>query len=190
ENASSPALNATVAPFVTSVSTPSRNHIFTTRVDHKFTDLHNGQILYQLGRLRNLRQLSGGNRLAQALEGKTRNSDAIAYLDNYVFSAKAVAQSRWQWSRLTPAVKAIGGVSRPVVLIGINDPLKLVTGTLVAGTSTSTATDRRETRLQFQEIFAYVTGAHSLKLGGDIQHIKSTFIDLSDATGTWDFDSA
>src|SRR5207253_1286009 len=121
---------------------------------------------------------------------KTRNSDAIAYLDNYVFSAKAVAQSRWQWSRLTPAVKAIGGVSRPVVLIGINDPLKLVTGTLVAGTSTSTATDRRETRLQFQEIFAYVTGAHSLKLGGDIQHIKSTFIDLSDATGTWDFDSA
>src|SRR5439155_19103456 len=48
ENASSPSLNAVVAPFISSVSTPSRNHIFTTRVDHKFTDMHNGQILYQL----------------------------------------------------------------------------------------------------------------------------------------------
>src|SRR5207253_206296 len=33
-------------------------------------------------------------------------------------------------------------------------------------------------------------GRHSLKFGGDIQRIKSTFIDLSDATGTWSFDSA
>src|SRR5437870_5002246 len=190
ENASSPALNAVVAPFVTSVSTPSRNHIFTTRVDHKFTEMHNGQILYQLGRLNNLRQFGGGNRLAQAFEGKTRNSDAIAYLDNYVFSAKAVAQTRFQYSRLTPAVAATGGTTSPVVLIGINDPLKLVTGTLVAGTSTSGATDRRETRVQFQEIFAYVRSETSIKFGGDLQRNKSTFIDLGDATGTWDFDSA
>src|SRR6185503_11552647 len=28
------------------------------------------------------------------------------------------------------------------------------------------------------------------KFGGDFQRIKSTFIDLSDASGTWDFDSA
>ncbi|PYS54681.1 MAG: hypothetical protein DMF76_26690 [Acidobacteria bacterium] len=107
-----------------------------------------------------------------------------------MFSAKAVAQTRFQYSRLTPAVAATGGTTSPVVLIGINDPLKLVTGTLVGGTSTSGATDRRETRLQFQEIFAYVGGNHSMKFGVDIQRIKSTFIDLSDATGTWDFDSA
>ena len=190
ENASAPALNAAIASFIASVSTPSRNHKITTRLDHKFTDAHNGEILYQFGRLKNLRQFGGGNRLAQALEGKARNTDAIAYLDNYIFSAKAVAQSRLQWSRLTPAVKAMGGLTSPVVLIGLNDPLKLVTGTLVAGTSTSSATDRRESRFQFQEIFSYVFGAHSMKFGGDIQRIKSTFIDLSDATGTWDFDSA
>ena len=190
ENASPSSLTAVIAPFITSVSTPSRNHIFTTRIDHKFTESHNGQILYQFGRLKNLRQFGGGNRLAQALEGKTRNTDAIAYLDNYVFSAKAVAQLRLQWSRLTPAVKATGGLAGPVVLIGLNDPLKLVTGTLVAGTSTSSATDRRESRFQFQEIFSYVFDAHSVRLGGDIQRIKSTFIDLSDATGTWDFDGA
>ena len=190
ENASAPASNGVVAPFITSVNTPGRNHVFTTRVDHAFSENHNGQLLYQLGRSRNLRQFGGGDRLAQALEGKTRNTDAIAYLDNYVFSAKAVAQTRFQYSRLTPAVLATGGAGSPVVLIGINDPLKLASGTLVAGTSTSGATDRRETRFQVQEIFAYITGNHSLKFGGDVQRITSTFIDLSDATGTWDFDSA
>ncbi|HSQ22927.1 MAG TPA: TonB-dependent receptor, partial [Pyrinomonadaceae bacterium] len=190
ENVTAPALSAAVAPFISSISTPSRNHIFTTRVDHKFTSMHNGQILYQLGRFTNLRQFGGGNRLAEALVGKTRNSDAIAYLDNYVLSARAVAETRFQFSRLAPAVIATGGKNPPVVLIGINDPLKLVTGTLVAGSSTSGATDRSEDRFQFQEVFSYVNGSHSLKFGGDIQRIKSTFIDLRDASGTWDFDSA
>jgi len=190
ESASAPALNAVVAPFITSVNTPGRNQVLTTRIDHKFTELHNGQLLYQLGRSRNLRQFGGGDRLAQALEGKIRNTDAIAWLDNFVFSAKAVAQTRFQYSRLTPAILAIGGTRAPVVLIGINDPLKLASGTLVAGTSTSGSTDRRETRFQLQEVFAWLNGNHSVKFGGDVQRIKSTFIDLSDATGTWDFESA
>jgi len=190
EDASTPALDAEVAPFISPVNTPLRSHTFTTRIDHKFTDLHNGEFLFQMGRLKNLRQFGGGDRLAEALEGKTRNSDAIAYLDNYVFSANAVAQTRFQYSRLSPAIEATGGTTTPVVLIGLHDPLDLVTGTLVAGTSTSGATDRREVRLQFQEIFSYLHGQHSFKFGGDIQRIRSTFIDLSDATGTWDFDSA
>lgn len=190
ENASAPALSAAVAPFISSVSTPSRNQIFTTRLDHKFNNMHNGQILYQLGRFTNLRQFGGGNRLAEALVGKTRNSDAIAYLDNYVLSSQAVIETRFQFSRLTPAVVANGGKNPPVILIGINDPLQLATGTLVAGTSTSGTTDRSEDRFQFQGIFSYVHGNHSLKLGGDLQRIKSTFIDLEDASGTWDFDSA
>src|SRR5262245_23346429 len=190
ENAVAPALSATVAPFINLVNTPSRNHTFTTRADHTFTDMHSGQVLYQIGRFINLRQFDGGNRLADALVGKRRNSDAIAYLDNYVISARAVAETRFQFSRLAPAVQGRGGDFTPVVLVGIHDPLKLVTGTLVAGTSTSGATDRRETRFQLQEVFSYVAGKHSLKFGGDNQRIKSTFIDFEDASGTWDFDSA
>ncbi|HYR74633.1 MAG TPA: carboxypeptidase regulatory-like domain-containing protein [Pyrinomonadaceae bacterium] len=192
ENPSGPALKAAngVAPFVSSLSTPQRSHTFTTRIDHKFTDMHNGSFLWQLGRLNNLRQFGGGRRLAEALIGKTRNTDAYSYSDNYVFSAKAVAQTRFQFSRLTPAIEATGGAATPVVLISIKDSLALNSGTLIAGTSTSGATDRKETRWQFQEIFAYIHGSHSMKFGGDIQKIKSTFIDLSDASGTWDFDSA
>ncbi|HVF26787.1 MAG TPA: carboxypeptidase regulatory-like domain-containing protein [Pyrinomonadaceae bacterium] len=186
---------AELAPFVEQVSTPLRNNIFTARVDHKFTDTHNGAFLYQLGRSKNLRQFGGGLRLAEALQGRTRNSDALAYTDNFVFSPTVVNQLRAQVSRLTPAVEASMSGNRPVVLISINDPLDNDdpfdrTGTLVAGSSTSGASDRRETRWQIQDALSVVAGAHSLKFGGDVQRIRSTFIDLSDASGTYNFSSA
>ncbi len=184
-----------IAPFIQGLSTPQRNHIFTTRVDHKFGDLHDGSFLLQLGRLTNLRSFGGGDRLAEALQATTRGTDAVSYSDNYVFSAKAVNQARVQLSRLTPAVEARGS-GTPVVLIDYDYPAlskgdtTAQTGTLIAGSSTTNATDRREQRIQLQDIFAYVRGAHSLKLGADMQRIKSTFIDLSDASGTFNFDSA
>jgi hypothetical protein len=184
-----------IAPFVQGLSTPQRNHISTTRVDHKFGELHNGSFLLQVGRLTNLRQFGGGDRLAEALLATTRGTDAISYSDNYVFSPRAVNQARVQLSRLTPAVEARGNGS-PVVLINYDYPAQFIgdttaqTGTLITGSSTTNATDRRESRFQLQDIFAYLSGAHSLKLGGDVQRIKSTFIDLSDASGTFNFDSA
>ncbi len=186
---------AGVSPFIEGISTPSRTHTFTARVDHKFSDLHNGSFLYQMGRLENLRQFGGGNRLAEALQGRTRNSDALSYSDNYVFSPKVVNQVRVQFSRLTPAVEVEqSGDRRPVVLITLNDPLPdddpdSRSGTLIAGSSTSGSTDRRETRFQLQDALSWVAGSHSLKFGGDFQHIRSTFIDLSDVSGTFNFSS-
>jgi hypothetical protein len=186
---------AQVAPFVEGLSTPVKNHTFTTRIDHRFNDLHNGSLVYQLGRQKNLRQFGGGNRLAETLIGRTRNTDAISYTDNYVFNAQLVNQLRFQISRLTPAISADGGNTTPVVLIDI-DPSQPSLDTqqrsspLIAGTSTSGATDRRENRIQFQDAVSYIIGAHSLKFGGDFQRIRSTFIDLSDASGTFDFDTA
>lgn len=187
-------LNEGIAPFVSNVNTPVKNHIFTTRVDHRFSETHNGSALYQLGRLNNLRQFGGGNRLAEALLGRTRGTDAISYTDNLVFSPTLVNQTRVQYSRLTPAVEASGG-RRPVVLITLNDPLPSSdpdqrSGTLVAGSSTSGATDRSESRVQVQDVVSLVAGNHSLKFGGDIHHVRSTFIDLSDISGTFTFDSA
>lgn len=194
EDASAPSTEVLIAPYIQGLTTPQRNHVFTTRVDHKFGDLHNGAFLLQMGRLTDLRQFGGGDRLAEALQAKTRKTDAISYSDNFVFSATAVNQARIQFSRLTPAVEARGGL-RPVIIIDYEAPPFLPgeiteTGQLVAGSSTIGATDRREERIQLQDIFAYVHGAHSLKLGGDMQRIKSTFIDLSDASGTYSFDSA
>lgn len=183
-----------VAPFIEGLSTPVTNHTFTTRIDHRFNDLHNGSVLYQMGRQKNLRQFGGGNRLAETLIAKTRNTDAISYTDNYVFSARLVNQLRFQISRLTPAIAAGGGNATPVVLIDIEPSIPSLdtqqrSNPLIAGTSTTGATDRRESRIQFQDAVAYVAGPHSLKFGGDFQRIRSTFIDLSDASGTFDFDT-
>jgi hypothetical protein len=187
-------LAAGIAPFVAGISTPVRNHTLIARVDHKFSDVHNGSVLYQFGRQTNLRQFGGGNRLAEALLGKTRNTDAISYTDNYVFSPTVVNQTRVQFSRLTPAV-AVSGGRRPVVLITLDDPLadsdpEQRSGTLVAGSSTSGASDRRESRAQVQEILSWARGNHSLRFGGDAQYIRSTFIDLSDISGTYSFENA
>jgi outer membrane receptor protein involved in Fe transport len=182
-----------IAPFISPLSTPQRNHILTARVDHKYAEAHNATVSFQFGRLTNLRQFGGGDRLAEALLGKTRNSDSISYTDNYVFSAKLVNQARFQWSRLTPGVQGQGGLN-PVLLISIKDSLPAPgttgTETLVAGSSTSGATDRREKRIQLQDVVSYATGAHSLKFGADMNRINSTFIDLSDVSGTFSFASA
>jgi outer membrane receptor protein involved in Fe transport len=186
--------SALVAPFIEGISTPVKNHTFTARIDHKFSDLHNGSLLYQLGRQNNLRQFGGGNRLAESLLGRTRSTDAISYSDNLVISPTVVNQARVQFSRLTPGVQASGGRS-PVVLITLNDPRssddpESRSGTLVAGSSTTGATDRREDRFQAQDALSWIIGPHSLKIGGDAQRIRSTFIDLSDVSGTYTFSSA
>jgi hypothetical protein len=186
---------ADLAPFVAAVSTPQRNHALTARVDHNFTETHNGAWLFQLGRSKNLRQFGGGSRLAESLQGRTRDTDALAYTDNFVLGARAVNQLRAQVSRLAPALKADAATPRPVVLVAINDPLSSDdpfnrSGTLVAGSANAGASDRRETRAQLQDTLTLLRGSHTLKVGGDFQLIRSAFADLTDATGTFSFTSA
>ena len=194
EDVSSTSLAANVAPFIAPVNTPLRNKSFVVRVDHPFSSLHNVSVVYQGGRLLNLRQFGGGNRLAEALQGRRRNSDAISLSDNSVFSSRIVNQLRVQRSRLAPAFEA-QVTGQPVVLITLNDPLlagdvERRSGTLVAGSSTSGSTDRREDRFQLQDVLSVIAAEHSLKFGADVHHVRSTFMDLADATGTYNFASA
>lgn len=187
EDSEAPTLAAEVAPFISSISTPQKNTSITARVDHQFGPMHNAAIVHQRGRLINLRGFGGGNRLAEALQGRRRNSDAISYSDTYVFSERVVSQARFQYSRLAPAFEARGG-NTPVVLITLNDPQR--TGTLIAGSSTSGGSDRREERVQVQNVLSFINGEHSLKFGADVHHVRSTFIDLADLSGTFNFASA
>lgn len=191
--ATPPHAPAELAPFVQLVGTPSHSHAFTARLDHNFNGRHNGTLLLQLGRSRNLRQFGGGLRLADSLQGRERHTDALAYTDNFVFTPTVVNQLRAQVSTLRPALRAPS--ARPVALIQINDPLDAAdpadrSGTLVAGSSNSGATDRRETRFQMQETLTVVRGTHTLKAGGDFQRVRSSFNDLTDSTGTYTFTSA
>jgi TonB dependent receptor len=105
-----------------------------------------------------------------------------------VLTPSTVNQLRAQASRLRPSTRAAG--TRPVVLISIDDPLSAQSGTLVAGSSTSGATDRAETRFQLQETLTVVRGPHVFKLGADFQRVRSIYKDLADASGTYSFASA
>jgi hypothetical protein len=192
-SATAPNAPAELAPFVQPVSTPSDTTALSARLDHTYTSAHNGSFLLQLGRAQNLRQFGGGLRLAESLQGRRRDTDALAYTDNLVLSPNAVNQLRAQVSRLRPSFRAAG--TGPVVLVTINDPLSSDdpedrSGTLVAGSSNSGASDRAETRFQIQETLTFVRGAHTFKFGADVQRVRSTFADLSDATGTYSFTSA
>jgi len=194
EDASAPVLSAEVAPFISSINTPTKNTSITARVDRQFGPMHSGAFVYQAGRFINLRQFGGGNRLAEAFQGRRRNSDAISYSDTLVFSERIVNQARFQYSRLAPAFETSAG-DAPVVLITLNDPLSAEdpdrrTGTLVAGSSTASGSDRREERWQLQNVLSLVSGSHSLKFGVDVHRVRSTFVDLSDISGTYNFASA
>jgi hypothetical protein len=193
ESATDPALAAEIAPFIASVSTPSQTTNATTRVDHQFNETHNLAVVYQRGRLKNLRQFGGGSRLAEALLGKRRNSDAFSLAQTQVFSTTVVTENRFQYSRLAPGFTATP--DKPVVLITLNDSLDSSdpehrSGTLVAGSSTQGASDRLESRYQFQNITTLLVADHSLKFGVDFHHINSEFIDVADTTGTYNFASA
>ena len=194
EDVEPPTAATEVAPFISSLSTPLKNTSITARVDHQFSDTHNAAFVYQSGRLVNLRQFGGGNRLADALQARNRSSDALSVSDNLVLSSRVVNQLRFQYSRLTPSFKT-RRAGNPVVLITLNDPLtkedpERRTGTLIAGSSTLGGSDRQEQRAQLQQILSLISSDHSLKFGVDVHHVRSKFIDLTDLTGTFSFASA
>jgi hypothetical protein len=186
------AANAFIAPYIVTLNTPSRNHTFTQRIDHNFTDKHNVTLNYQFGRLNNFRQYQGSTRvLEDAIQGRTRNNDAFYITDNYVFNQNLVNQFRFQFSSFKPGFAAENPTD-PVVLIRVRDTASLEnrSGTLTAGNSTANfASTRREKRYQFQDTVNYVAGAHTIKGGADVQLIESENLALGDATGTYNFDS-
>ncbi len=186
---------AQFAPFTQTLPTPSRRHLFSTRIDHNFTDNHNITFNFDFGTSRSTRQFRAAtSRLEETLLGPRRDTDAYKFTDNYVFTSKLVNQFRFQFSRFEPTFVTTNPLD-PVVLINLADTLSgedSRSGTLIAGNSTTASNfsfpgTRLETRYQFQETLNAVIGQHTLKFGADTQIINSDFLDLQDATGTFNF---
>ena len=173
--------------YIDGADTPRSIHRFTARSDHNFTDTHSITLSYQLGTSNDLRQFNGSNRLAESLIGRKTKTQAINFTDNYVFNSKMVNQFRFQYSTLKPEFVSPGQNTNPVVIISFREPGLTFNTSLVAGSSTLGTSGREEDRLQFQETFVYIAGTHSLRFGFDLQRIDSNFIDLSDASGTFNF---
>lgn len=173
--------------FVQGTDTPRKRHKLTGRIDHNFADNHYFTFGYQYGNTVDKRQFNGGNRLAEALIGKRSNTHAANFAHNYVFSSRAVNQFRLQYSLLDPQFTADGQFTNPVVLISFREPTNTFNTTLTAGSSSLGASSRREKRWQISDTLSYVAGNHTLRFGFDVQNIISTYIDLTDASGTFNF---
>ncbi len=176
-----------VAPYIEPVDTPARKHIFQTRVDWNLNNANNFTFGYQLGRSNDLRAFSGTNRIADSLIGRIRNTDGFNATHNLILSSKAVNQFRFQYSTLRPRSAQNQGALSPALLVTFAPPGESST-TQVFGSTTSSS-DRKENRWQFQETFNYILGSHSVRVGGDIQRIDTQFIDRFDGTGTYRYGS-
>lgn len=173
-----------VSPYILPVDTPFKNNLFTVRGDWNMTQAQSITVSYQLGRQNDLRAFSGTNRIADSLIGRIRDTDAINFTHNYVISPRFVNQYRMQYSKLDPSSAQAAGALSPAVLVTFNTVPD--GGTQVFGSTTSSS-DRKENRWQFQDTLTFVNGAHSWRFGFDYHNVDTTFIDRFDATGTYSF---
>lgn len=188
---------AAVGLFDQQVTTPRTAHTLQARTDFTLSNKQNLFAIFSLARQRDERAFPGGRRLLDTLRTTGRNSESLAIAHNLTLSSRSVNQARFQFSRLTPADAPLN--NNPVVIIDIDDPRDVSgnananpltrSGTLTAGSSNLSGTDRREDRYQWQDTLTYVRGAHNLHFGVDVQAIRSRFADLSDVTGTFRFAS-
>lgn len=176
-----------VAPYIVAAATPAVKHIFTARGDWTINKAQNLTFNYQLGRSNDLRAFSGTNRIADSLIGRIRNTDAYNITHNWVINSQMINQVRAQYSTLRPRSEQAAGALAPAVLVTFTPPGESST-TQVFGSTTSSS-DRIEDRLQVQDTFTYVRGAHTFRFGGDYQNVNTQFVDRFDATGTYRFSS-
>ncbi len=179
------------------ITTPRVAHTYQSRVDFKLGERHDAFALFTLARNRDERGFPGGRRTLDTILSSGRDSQSYAFSDNFILSSRMVNTARIQFSRLTPTFSP--PANKPVVIIDIDDPRDVIgdadanpltrTGSLVAGASTLSGVDRREDRYQIQDTLNYARGAHTARIGVDAQIIRSRFVDLSDTTGTFDFDT-
>lgn len=188
---------ANVGLYDETVATPRVAHTLQSRFDFRLGEKSEAFALFTLARNRDERGFPGGRRTLDTLLSSGRNSQSYAFSENLILSTRAVNTARFQFSRLTPVFAP--PADNPVVIIDIDDPRDVTgdpnanpftrSGNLVAGASTLAGVDRREDRYQIQDTLNYSRGSHTARIGADVQVIRSRFVDLSDTTGTFDFDT-
>jgi hypothetical protein len=187
--------SSAISRYRSDLSTPSLTHIFTTKIDHKFTQNNSLTFGWQLGRKNNKRTTAATTtRLDDAIQAKISNTDAYNISNDFVYGANLINTFKLQYSIFKPSFQT-DSVGDPVVLIGYRNPETSQNSTLIAGNSTASITgvssafsqSREEIRWQIQDSLTYVKGSHTLKFGFDAQTVNSKAIQLQEATGTFSF---
>lgn len=174
----------TVALFSEEISTPETKNLVNARADFNLEQSHNATIRFDLLRGANKRGFPSGNRLPDSILVEGRDSDSISVADNFIVSTHLVNQARFQHSRLRPRNRA----SLDSVGITIREPSQIRAGAFT-GSDSAPASAREEKRAQFQDNLSWLRGAHLLKIGGDVQLVRSSFTDLFATGGQYTFET-
>jgi hypothetical protein len=166
------------------ISTPENRNLINARLDLNFNQSHNATVRFDALGGENKRGFPGGTRLPDSILIEGRDSDSISASYNLVISGRAVNQARFQRSRLLPRNK--GAILSSGVII--QEPARVVTG-FFTGSESSPAFAREERRTQIQDNLLLSVGAHQIKLGGDLQFVRSAFENLFATGGQYTFDT-
>ncbi|HXG63872.1 MAG TPA: TonB-dependent receptor [Blastocatellia bacterium] len=177
-----PAPGSPVGLFFDEVSTPETRNVMNARADFNFNDSHSATVRFDALRGENKRGFTGGARLFDTLLIQGRDSDSISFSDNLVISRRAVNQARFQYSRLLPRNRA----AAESVGVVIDEPGRVVAGAFT-GSLASPAFAREEKRAQLQDSLALTLGAHQVKIGADVQFVRSDYTDLFATGGQYEF---
>ena len=172
-----------VGLFTDELSTPETRNLLNARVDLNFNSSRNGSVRFDLLRGENKRGFPGVTRLADTILIQGRDSDSISYTDNWIVSNSVVNQGRFQYSRLLPRNR----VNSDSISMVIKEP-RLTAGSFT-GSDASPAFNREERRTQIQDSLSIARADHLLKVGGDVQFIRSRFDDLFAVGGEFTFDN-
>jgi len=171
-----------VAGFFEEVATPETRNLVNARADFTFSQQHNATVRVDLARGENKRGFPGASRLPETILVQGRNSESFSLTDNLVFGARVLNQARVQMSRLSPR----DSVNSDEVGVVIEDPARVVAGAFT-GSDSAPAFVRREKRIQLQDNFTFLAGAHAIKAGADVQFVRSSFTDLFAVGGLFTF---
>jgi hypothetical protein len=166
------------------ISTPESRNLINARLDLNFNQSHNATVRFDALRGENKRGFPGGTRLLDSILIEGRDSDSVSVTDNFVISSRAVNQARFQRSRLLPRNK--GAAADAGVII--QEPSRVVAGSFT-GSESSPTFRREERRTQIQDNLLLSIGAHQMKLGGDVQFVRSAFENLFATSGQYTFET-
>ncbi|MCI0487663.1 MAG: TonB-dependent receptor [Blastocatellia bacterium] len=179
-----PVAGSQVGLFEDEISTPETRNLAGVRVDFNFDQSHNATVRFDIARGANKRGFPGGSRLIETLLVGGRDSDSISVSDNFVLSDRAINQARFQFSRLLPRNRT----DTDSIGVIIQEPSRVVAGSFT-GSASSPGFAREERRTQIQNTLSITIGDHNLKMGGDVQLVRSAFTDLFATGGEYTFET-
>jgi len=148
------------------VLTTNDYNAFFGKVDHQLSGQHTltGRYNFVDGESLNVMPVSRASLTPSALRNNTLRDQSLMVALTSVPTAQTANDLRFQYARRT----------FHYVPVRYNEPALEIPGLILMGHTYQDFEFYKESRVQFLDNFTYVVGAHSLKFGADVNHLRTT----------------